>query len=315
MNDATSQIYGYSRDEMIGKSALELDIWFGKEPRDAFINQVRPELRVERYELLERRKSGDLINASVSADIITIGDNPHLLSVIRDITNSKRAEEALQQANKQLNLLSSITRHDILNQLLVLRGYIELSREYLDDKKTLSDFLEKEEKAARTIEEQITFTKDYQNLGVAVPAWQNVNEIIRKAMVELPLRGIHVEPDPANPEVYADPLFEKVFYNLIDTALKYGRDQMKTICIYSQESGASLTIICEDDGIGISAEDKKRLFTKGFGKNTGLGLFLSREILTITGITIVENGVPGKGARFEITVPKGMYRFTGTGVK
>ena len=71
---------------------------------------------------------------------------------------------------------------------------------------------------------------------------------------------------------------------------------------------------------GVSAEEKKRLFTRGFGKNTGLGLFLSREILAITGITITGiaitgNGVPGKGARFEITVPKGAYRFTGTGGK
>jgi signal transduction histidine kinase len=59
----------------------------------------------------------------------------------------------------------------------------------------------------------------------------------------------------------------------------------------------------------------ERIFERGYGKNTGLGLFLSREILAITGITITENGVPGKGARFEITVPKGAYRFTGTGVK
>ena len=53
----------------------------------------------------------------------------------------------------------------------------------------------------------------------------------------------------------------------------------------------------------------ERIFERGYGKNTGLGVFLSREILSITGITITENGVPGKGARFEITVPKGMYRF------
>lgn len=147
----------------------------------------------------------------------------------------------------------------------------------------------------------------------AVPEWQNVNENIRIAMVALPMRAVHVEPDPADPEVYADPLFEKVFYNLIDNALRYGSSDMKTIRISSQESGTSLTIFCEDDGVGISNEAKKRLFTKGFGKNTGLGLFLSREILAITGITITENGTPGKGARFEIIVPKGAYRFTGTG--
>jgi len=118
-----------------------------------------------------------------------------------------------------------------------------------------------------------------------------------------------VDVDPKNLEIFADPLFEKVFYNLIENALRYGGTDMKTIRVSSQESDASLTIICEDDGIGITAEDKKRLFTKGFGKNTGLGLFLTREILSITGITITENGTLGKGARFEIIVPNGAYRF------
>jgi signal transduction histidine kinase len=123
--------------------------------------------------------------------------------------------------------------------------------------------------------------------------------------------AVQAGPDPANPEVYADPLFGKVFYNLIDNALRYGGAEMKIIRVSSQESERGLTITCEDDGVGISAEDKKLLFTRGFGKNTGLGLFLSREILAITGISITENGTPGKGARFEITVPKGAYRFTG----
>jgi signal transduction histidine kinase len=185
----------------------------------------------------------------------------------------------------------------------------------IDDPKTLIEYIKKGERAANTIEHQIRFTKDYQDLGVAAPAWQNVNASINKALSRLPMRDIHVGIDPANSEVYADPLFEKVFYNLIENALKYGGDQMKTIRVSSQESGAHLTIICEDDGVGIPEEDKQKLFTKGFGKNTGLGLFLSREILAITGITIIENGTPGKGARFEITVPKGEYRFTGTGGK
>ena len=68
--------------------------------------------------------------------------------------------------------------------------------------------------------------------------------------------------------------------------------------------------------MGITDGDKKKLFRKGFGKHTGLGLFLSREILAITNITITENGIPGKGARFEIMVPKGMWRMnpdTGNG--
>jgi len=65
--------------------------------------------------------------------------------------------------------------------------------------------------------------------------------------------------------------------------------------------------------VGIPAFEKKIIFDRGFGKNTGLGLAISREILDITGITIKETGEPGKGARFEMTVPKGAWRMAGNG--
>ncbi|MCX6690757.1 MAG: ATP-binding protein [Methanoregula sp.] len=66
-----------------------------------------------------------------------------------------------------------------------------------------------------------------------------------------------------------------------------------------------MVIVCKDDGNGVPQDEKENIFKRGFGKNTGLGLFLSREILSITGITITENGVPGNGAHFEIIVPGG----------
>jgi signal transduction histidine kinase len=68
--------------------------------------------------------------------------------------------------------------------------------------------------------------------------------------------------------------------------------------------------VWEDNGIGVADDEKDLIFERGFGKNTGLGLFLSREILSLTEITIRETGTPGKGVRFEITVPKGHYRFS-----
>jgi signal transduction histidine kinase len=54
---------------------------------------------------------------------------------------------------------------------------------------------------------------------------------------------------------------------------------------------------------------KEKIFERGIGQNTGMGLFLSREILSITRIEIQENGMPGKGARFEISIPRGGFRF------
>ncbi len=144
------------------------------------------------------------------------------------------------------------------------------------------------------------------------PVWQNIYWIVSTAVGALPMDGVRLDIRQDGLEVFADPLLEKVFYNLIDNALRYGGNRMTTLRVSSQENDDGLVIFFEDDGTGIHDADKNHLFTKGFGKNTGLGLFLSREILSITRITITENGVPGEGARFKITVPEGAYRFSGT---
>jgi signal transduction histidine kinase len=79
--------------------------------------------------------------------------------------------------------------------------------------------------------------------------------------------------------------------------------------MWYREKDDGLMLIIEDNGIGIAAEEKPMIFDRGYGKNKGLGLFLVREVLSITGISIKENGEPGKGARFEIAVSTGNYRF------
>ncbi|PKL69666.1 MAG: hypothetical protein CVV30_08950 [Methanomicrobiales archaeon HGW-Methanomicrobiales-1] len=235
---------------------------------------------------------------------------PSFLSVITDITDRKLAEDTLSRVNKKLTILSSITRHDIKNQLMALSAYLELSGSSLDNIPEATEYLRKEREVADAIGRQIDFTRIYEDMGTTAPTWQNLDASVRRAVAALPIRDVGVEVDRKDLSIYGDPLFEKVFYNLIDNALKYGGDAMTKIHISCHETEKGLVITCEDNGIGIPSEDKQRLFERGFGKNTGLGLFLSREILSITGITITETGEPGKGARFEILVPKGAYRFT-----
>jgi PAS domain S-box-containing protein len=239
------------------------------------------------------------------------------LFVLRDITGRKQAELALAEANRKINLLSSITRHDILNQLMGLKAYLQLSREAADENDPLAaaDYLTIEMAIADTIARQIEFTKVYEDMGMNAPAWQDVDTCIRYAMAELPLREIRLESDLGGLEIFSDPLLEKVFYNLIDNSLRYGGDSLSVITARSTPApDGSLTLVIADNGTGIAVEEKQLIFERGFGKNTGLGLFLSREILTITGISITENGDPGRGARFEVRVPVGAWRYTGTGM-
>jgi signal transduction histidine kinase len=107
--------------------------------------------------------------------------------------------------------------------------------------------------------------------------------------------------------VYADPLFGKVMYNILDNSLQYGQT-LTTITASFRRDGDRCVLVIEDDGVGVAAKDKGRIFDKGFGQHTGLGLFLAKEILSLTGIEIMETGFPGKGARFELHIPEGRFR-------
>jgi signal transduction histidine kinase len=93
-----------------------------------------------------------------------------------------------------------------------------------------------------------------------------------------------------------------VIYNITENALRYG-EHVTTLRTSYHQQGEELIWVIEDDGVGIPAKEKSLIFNQGFGKHTGLGLFLAREILAITGMIIMETGFPGKGARFEIVVP------------
>ncbi len=86
----------------------------------------------------------------------------------------------------------------------------------------------------------------------------------------------------------------------------------KITCIktFFRKEGDTCTWIVEDDGVGIRTEQKEKIFQRGYGTSSGLGLYIIREILSVTGITIQETGEEGKGARFEIRIPRGFWRET-----
>ncbi|MGB8309216.1 MAG: PAS domain S-box protein [Methanoregula sp.] len=315
-NASAERIYGYTASETIGKPISMLVPPGERDEIPMILEKIRAGETIRSFETKRMAKDGRIIN--VSLIVSPIKNDKGIITgastIGQDITERKHAENALALANRKLNLLSGITRHDILNQLTALKTYIELSKD-MQDKETLAKYISTEEKIADTLERQINFTREYQDLGVTVPVWQNVRVCIEKAVASLPIRDVTVKMDFVDCEIFADLLFDKVFYNLIDNALKYGGNTMTFIRISSFVSGKGITLVCEDNGAGISEDDKKHLFTRGFGKHTGLGLFLSREILSITGITIIENGEAGKGARFEITVPKENYRVVDLTVK
>ena len=229
------------------------------------------------------------------------------LIVFPDITHHKKTEEALAQANKKLNLLSSMTRHDTLNSLVALIGYLDLLSDPSEEIAT-KELVQRCTSVTHKIRNQISFTKDYQDMGVKAARWQRPEEIIERKWHLLDTKEVLITTNLTGLTVFADPLFEQVIYNLLENALRYGEKITRISSSYQSDPGGLIWIF-EDDGAGVPDDMKEKIFEKNIGKNSGLGLFLAREILEITNITIHENGIFGKGARFEMHIPHGKFRF------
>ena len=231
------------------------------------------------------------------------------LFIFSDVTDRRLALDAFASTHKKLNLLSTVTRHDMMNKVTGLMVYLDLIKTQ-DDPAVKAAYLQRVDEIARMIQDEIAFTRDYQEMGVKSPVWQDLSSCIHHAKSRVDTGAISVSEQCAGVEVYADPLLVTVIINLLENAIRHGGSRLDTVRFSCQRNGDSLTVVCEDNGAGIEEADKTRLFTRGFGRHTGLGLFLSREILESTGLTILEKGIPGHGARFEITVPAGSFRLT-----
>lgn len=163
------------------------------------------------------------------------------------------------------------------------------------------------QKSAEDIQLLIDFTRQYQDLGLYPPKWQNPGIIMNKPVIVSLLTGITLHLPEKELEIYTDPMFEKVLYNLVDNSIQHG-ERVTDITLSYGKKNNDLILRYEDNGIGIDEKDRKNIFEKGFGKNTGLGLFLIREILKLTGISISEHGRKDTGVKFDMVIPAGGFR-------
>ncbi|MDQ1262801.1 MAG: hypothetical protein QG575_1982 [Euryarchaeota archaeon] len=304
-NTAFERLTGYHEEEVLGK---DLSMLFPEVNREASLQKIESSLQGEQWvsveiPILTNKTKEVRIALWNSANICSeSGELQAVIAQGQDITELRHAADELQLANRKLQLLTSITRHDILNQITVLQVYLELAKEHGLDTFT-PDHLQKLETATKEILRHVEFTRQYEMPKAVKPTWQEVSGTIAEASSgKLPVRdecrGLYV---------YADPMLKKVFSNLMDNTIRHG-ERSTQVHAYYRTVGEGITIIWEDDGIGIPDDEKKKIFVRGFGKNTGFGLFLCKESLSTTGIGITETGTYGKGARFEIRVPCGMWR-------
>jgi signal transduction histidine kinase len=240
----------------------------------------------------------------------TLPGNRAILTFV-DITGRVRAEQALQTANDKLNLLSRIAAdhiHYSVDQILEAADEADGRtgdagiRGSIDRIRTL----------AWTIARQLFLSDSYKDLGTSPPVWMSVRQAFESARPAPGTVPASIRIWAERLEVYADPLFADVLVHLLENSLRHGGTVQNVVVTY-HETKDGLDLVIRDDGAGIPAEKKERIFEYDSHGQAGIGLFVCRQIVEVTGMTIREEGTPGRGARFVIHVPPGLYRIEGTG--
>lgn len=307
-NAAAAKMHGYSIDEMLTLNIVDLDT---PESASSVPERFRHILDGKHLvsETTHVRKDGTTFPVEINAGLIDFGTKRYILAIDRDVTDRKNAEKALQQVSKKLALLNSVTFNEIQNSIFALNGYLVLER-IATENENWEDYLDLEEGLVRKVNETLNFAKNYQDLGIHPPEWQNVEQSFLLGISHLDYSSLRRTILLDNLEIYADSLLERVFFTMTDNILRHAKTATEVTIGYNI-TGDNLILFLEDNGKGIPGAIKEKIFERGFGTQKGMELFLVREILSITGITIQETGTWGKGARFEMTVPKGAFRFPG----
>ncbi len=301
-----TKILGYCPEELVGQPVTTL---LAEEARQYIMEKIARDGASKgslfTFEVPARHKDGRDLVIEIRSSLFTDSDRnvTRFRGVARDVTDKKKADEAVRQAHRKLTLMTGIIRHDILNNIMVILGFMRQAKKGSPGPE-MTAFIEKLERRTKQIRNQIEFTRVYEKLGTHDPQLQDIHTVI--SHLQIPL-GIILTDTCAGIEILSDVMLEKVFENLLDNSMRHG-EHVTEIRISAQEAGPGLIITYEDNGLGIPTDEKEKIFERGFGKNTGFGLFLVREILALTGIMIRETGEPDRGARFEMTIPKGSYR-------
>lgn len=240
-----------------------------------------------------------------TSDIFREGKPVGVVLVLHDISERKSLEESLRRANRSMSTLNQILRHDMRNDLTAIWGYLELL-EMTEMNERQKHLVGKLMERAKSADGHLEFASAQGTAGTKAIAWQDVQSTIDKVLVKVDMDGIEVESSVHGIQLLADPLLENVFHTLADNTVRHG-GHVTRVNVRGENTEKGLAIIWQDDGTGVPVDKKEVIFEKGYGDNTGFGLFLAREILATTGLTIAEEGEPGKGARFVIRAPSGWF--------
>jgi PAS domain S-box-containing protein len=331
VNEGFSRLTGYSREDVLGKSTRDLDLWCSQEDRKRLVREIRENGYFENLETEIRRKDGTIVTGLLSARIFEQNGTPHLLSVTRDISSHKQLESQLAQAQKMdsVGRLAGGVAHDFNNMLGVILGYSEMALDQAKEDQTLQVALQGIRQAAQRSADLTRQLLVFARRQTIVPKVLDLNQtltgmlnMLRRLIgeqIDLAwLPGENLAPVKIDPS-QIDQILVNLCVNARDAVGDSGTVTIETDNITLDEScranhaemlpGEYVRLTVSDNGCGMDAKTIHHVFepfftTKGEGEGTGLGL------ATVYGIVKQNNGfinvtsTPGQGTVFTLYLPK-----------
>ena len=320
-NNAAEKLYGWSEEQALGQKVTEL--LGGTSPEEA--DEVTKRLMAGESwstEVLTKNRAGSVVPVILNRTPIYKEDGEFVgaASITTDISLQKNTEADLtfslialsnslgkiEELNEKLRVVGGLTRHDVRNKLSAVTGYAYILKKKHGDQADIVDGLGKMEQAVKDSVKIFEFAKMYEQLGVEELTYVDVETAIDEALGLFSGLNFKVVNDCHGLTVLADSFLRQLFYNFVDNTVKYGEKTTTVRVYYEMAEQDKLKLVYEDDGVGISTENKLKIFTEGFstGGSTGFGLFLIREMIKVYGWQIQETGEVGQGAKFVLSIPK-----------
>jgi PAS domain S-box-containing protein len=337
VNEATVRTVGYAREEMIGRSGLELGIWIDASDRDAFVAPLRQDGRVESAPIRIRTRSGEILQTHISAEITEWRGEKVLISSMHDVTELKHAADEIRRLNesleqkvrdrtaeletalREIESFSYTVSHDLrapLRHISAFAGLL-LQRPAVRDDAESAGYANRLKAAAARLGGMVDALLEYSRIGskqiaaAPVDLGAEIRQIVEELGSQLGARRVRWDIG-ALPRVSGDPvLLRLLLQNLIDNALKFTRQQDEArIEVGARREGADWILHVRDNGVGFDMAHGEKLFgvfqrlhgEKEF-EGTGIGLAHAFRIVERHRGRIWFDAAPGRGASFFFSLP------------
>jgi PAS domain S-box-containing protein len=333
VNETFVQVTGYTREEALGRTPIELGLWMQPERRTEGLAQIRAGSFVRNSEERFRMKDGRVLTCLVSAEMLEINGERCVLTLLNDISERKQAEEALrdlnilleqrveertadlQRSNLELDQFAYVASHDLrapLRSISLLSSWIREDAGQLLPSTSKIHF-EKLQQRAQRMETLLTDLLAYSRAGRQRHKPERVESaLLVKQIVDLfsfPAHFSVIVREPM-PILYTEQVaLEIVLRHLIGNAFKHHhRPDGGHVWVAAQEGANWVEFFVRDDGPGIEAQYHERIFgvfqtlrPRDEVEASGIGLALVKRIVEMRGGTVQMTSSPGEGATFRFT--------------